>query len=199
VEVLVVGDTGHHRIAGRVLHELAGVAVGHPGGELLQGDVHEACGGARRMGHLAAAHLAHAGPLELDRVERAGHGEVVADDDGVAVLLGGPAPGPLAPDGVVAEHPEDGVRVVRQVVLGQEVDEEGAAHLVGQAGLGRVPRLVGFEVAAPAPRHQLVGEPLLAGIDVSGEEPLGHGLELVQESDVVHGCQDSALGLPTSR
>ena len=64
---------------------------------------------------------------------RPGDGEVVADGDRVPPLLGRPAPVPLAPRRRPRpKTPLDGAEVVRQVVLGQQVDEQGAAHLVAQ-------------------------------------------------------------------
>ena len=43
-----------HLVAGGVVEELAGVAVGDAGGQLLQGDVDEAVVRRLRLGHLAA-------------------------------------------------------------------------------------------------------------------------------------------------
>ena len=67
VEVLVGGDPRHHLVAGRVVEQLAGVAVGDAGRQLLERDVDEAVrptlGGS---GTTPAAHLVHAGPLERD-------------------------------------------------------------------------------------------------------------------------------------
>ena len=122
------------------------------------------------LGHDAGADLVHAGPLELAGIEQPGDHQVVADGDRVPALLGGPPAGPGAPGAVGAEHPVDGGEVVREVVLGQQVHEQGAAHGVGHRVLVGIPRLGRIEVATLAPRHDLVGEPLLAGREVAVEE-----------------------------
>src|SRR5437764_97211 len=86
------------------------------------------------------------------------------------VKSGMPAPGPHPP-GLVAEDPVDGLEVVGEVVLGEEVDVQRAAHGVGEGELVGVERLASDEVTAPAPRHQLVGHPVLA----AGQMPLQEG------------------------
>ena len=84
-----------------------------------------------------------------------------------------------------AEHPLDRAEVVREVVLGQQVDEQRAADRVGQRDVARRtrPRLAGLEVAAPAPRDDLVGEPLLGARQVAVEQPATDGLELGDAGD----------------
>ena len=103
VEVLVGRDAAHDRGAHRVIEQLPGVAVRDAGGELLERDVDDAVGDARRVGHDPERHLQHPGALELAQVDRTGHREVVADDDRVATFLGRPAAVPHAPHVVVAE------------------------------------------------------------------------------------------------
>jgi hypothetical protein len=86
---------------------------------------------------------------------------------------------------------------VRQVVLGEEVDEQRAAHGLVHRRLRLVPHLAGLEVPAEAPRHELVGEPLLGVAEVRSRRLLGDRAELLEQGDVsVHG---HAAILPTSR
>src|SRR5690606_34021828 len=121
------------------------------GGQLLHAHVDEAVVRAVGLGDLAAAHLGHAGPLQLDGVHGARDREVVAQHDRVAALLGGPAAAPLAPGGVTSEQGLDRAEVVRQVVLGQQVHEEARSDLGGEIDLVRVPLPAGLEVPAAAP------------------------------------------------
>jgi hypothetical protein len=77
---------------------------------------------------------------------------------------------------------------VREVVLGQQVDEQRAADGLVHRRLRLVPHLAGLEVPTQAPRHELVGEPLLGVAEVALEEGLGDRAELLEEGDVsVHG------------
>ena len=52
VEVLVGRHPLHDLVADRVVEQLAGVAVGDAGGQLLERDVDEAVGGGVGLGHL---------------------------------------------------------------------------------------------------------------------------------------------------
>ena len=52
-----------------------------------------------------------------------------------------------------------------------------------------IPRLTGREVPAEAPRHELVGEPLLGAGQVAIEQPGGHRLEFGEERIGTHGPQ----------
>ena len=196
VQVLVGGHAGHD-LAGVVVEHRAGVAVRDAGGELLQGDVDEPSTAVGTRRDEAAAHLVHAAPLERGEIERPGDGDVVADDDRVPHLLGRPPPGPLAPH-VVAEHAVDRLEVVGQVVLGEQVHEERAAHPEGQLGVGFVERLARLRGNGPLPRNQLVGEPGLGGTEVPLEEAPDCGYELLDQ--VVRDHRRShAVSLPTCR
>ncbi len=165
VEVLVGRHPRHHVVSRGVADDLAGVAMGDARRELLQGEVDEA--GLRTTGprRLAPGDLGHPGPLEAYGIDRAGDGQVVANHDGVTALLGCPPPGPHPPGLVGAEHPLNVAEVVREVVLGEQVHEQGARYGrtergTGEVGVALVPRISGHEVAAPAVGDQLVGEPL---------------------------------------
>ena len=68
-------------------------------GELLERDVDDAVGEARRIGHDAGGDLQHARTLELAEIDGAGHREVVADHDRVATFLGRPPLGSTGPTG----------------------------------------------------------------------------------------------------
>ena len=201
VEVLVGSDAGHDLVAHRIADELAGVAVRHPGGQFLERHVDERVDRRGGLGHDRPRHLRHPAPLQLHRVERPGHRQVVADHDRVALLLGCPAADPLAPH-PRTEHVVDRVEVVGQIVLGQEVDEEGVPHRAGYGELLRVPFLLGLEVTAPAPWHVQMGEPFLGGRDVAFHELLSRRHELMDEAKFVRGSgarRHIAISLPTRR
>ena len=208
VEVLVGGDATDDLVTGLadgmvtecVGDGLARVAMGDPRRQLLQRDVDETVDGRHRVGHLPAAHLAHAAVFDDARVQRSRHREVVAQHDAVAGLFGSPTVRPLTPDALTTEHAVDGLEVVRQVVLGEQVDEQRAAHGRRQCHIGFLPHLVLDEVATQAPRHQLVGIPRLAGVVVALRQPLGHGRQLMEQGALVDHCGGChAVSLPTGR
>ena len=128
MEVFVLGDPTHDGLAGFVVEQVAGVEVADAGGELLERHVGETFGEGWRLGHLTALHLRHAPAFELDRIDGSSGHEVAVDHEPVTALFGGPAAHPLTPGTVAAEHPLDVAEVVRQVVLGEHVDEQGAAN-----------------------------------------------------------------------
>ena len=181
VEVLVVGHPAHDGRAGRVVDVSPGVVVRDPGGQLLKSDVGETLQGIGRLGDLPALHLGHPRPLQADGIDRPRHGEIVVDHLPVAALLGRPAPHPMAPRAVAAEHALDVPEVVRQVVLRQDVDEQRTAGLGTEAGLRWVPLVVVGIVPAPAPGDQLVRMPLPGLTKVPLVEPLNAGLEFGQQ------------------
>ena len=127
VEVLVGCDARHHLVAGFVLEQVPGVAMRDARRQLLQRYVRERVDRGCGLRHLAATHLVHPRVLERHQIDRVRDRDVVADHDPVAHLLRGPAARPLAP-GFVREHPVDGLEIVRKVVLGEEIDDERAAH-----------------------------------------------------------------------
>ena len=109
----------------------------------------------------------------------------------MTTFFSGPTAHPGAPCAVLAEHPLDRSEVVRQVVLGEEIDQQCAAHFgpdlvtaeVGVVGRPLVPGLV----ISPTPiGDQIVGEPLLGGRQMALEECLRNGRELVQDLGFVH-------------
>ena len=138
---------------------------------------------------VALLELGHPAALEDDRVDVAGDRQVVAQDDRVATLLGGPPADPVDPRPVApAEHPVDEPVVRGQVVLGQEVDLEGRLGDAGQ------PRLVGrpgllVEVAPEPVRDVVVGEPLLGDLGVAVVEAARLGLELDEQGLLVVGAE----------
>ncbi len=73
---------------------------------------------------------------------------------------------------------------MREVVLGEQVDEQGAADGFVHGRLRLVPHLTGLEVLTETPRHELVGEPLLRVLEVALQERLGDGVQLLKEGDV---------------
>src|SRR6185503_4170313 len=94
--------------------------------------------------------------------------------DRVPTLFGRPPPRPLRPRALtaaVAQRRE----VVRQVVLGQEMDGERGPRVVGR------PLPVGGEVATEAPGDQLVREPLLGRRQMTLEELFDDGYERGRE------------------
>ena len=97
VQVLVGGDPDHDPVGDRVVRVAPGVAVRDPGRELLEGDVGEAAQRVGRVVVVALLELGHPAALERDRIDVAGDGQVVAQDDRVAALLRGPAADPVDP------------------------------------------------------------------------------------------------------
>ncbi|GAA1037023.1 hypothetical protein GCM10009557_49370 [Virgisporangium ochraceum] len=122
--VLVGGHAGQQLVADRVAADVAGVAVGDPGRQLLEADVADAAEHALVVGGEAAFHVGHAGALQGHRVDGAGGEQIVTDGDAVAALLRGPAVDPRAPGTVAAEADRDLVVVAGQVVLGEEVHDQ---------------------------------------------------------------------------
>ena len=119
-----------------------------PRRQLLQRRVDERVGHRAELGRLTGRDLAHAFALERDRVDRAGDGQVVADHDRVAALFRRPPPHPLAPRAVGAEAAERR-RVVREVVLGEEVHHQRDAGCGRDRRAGGVPLLAGDESRGP--------------------------------------------------
>jgi hypothetical protein len=68
VQVLVGGDAGEQPVADGVVAVAAGVAVGDPGGELLERDVGHHLEDVLVVAVVAVLHLRHAVALELHRV-----------------------------------------------------------------------------------------------------------------------------------
>jgi hypothetical protein len=103
VQVLVLGDPGEQPVCDRVVGDLAGVAVRPARRELLERHVRHRLKGSLVAEVVAGCHVVHPRPLEFDRIDAAGHSQVVAHGDAVAVLLGGPAPDPCASGALAAE------------------------------------------------------------------------------------------------
>ena len=137
MQVLIKGDPPHDGLAGGVVDVAPGVEVCDAGGQLLQRHVGKAFQQARRLGHLPALHLRHARPLQCYGVQSAGDRQVVVDDPAVPSLFRRPAANPFAPCALTAEQPLAVPEVVRQVLLGEHIHEEGAASLRGEVGFLR--------------------------------------------------------------
>jgi len=91
---------------------------------------------------------------------------------------------PLAPGVVPAEDLGDLVVVAGQVVLGQQVDDQGAASDIGQWRVVGTPLLAphpAVEVAPLAPWDEVVGEPLLGDPEVAVELSLDDLVQLTQQ------------------
>jgi len=123
---ITVGE-GTKRARKRIAEQRAGVAVRDARRQLLQGEVDEALM-QWWIGGLAARHLRHARTLQFDWVDRSGGHQVAVDRHRVPTFFGSPPAHPGAPGAVLAEHPLDRTEVVGQVVFGQQIDQEGAAH-----------------------------------------------------------------------
>jgi hypothetical protein len=184
VEVLVDGDPRRELLDQRILRERTRVAMRDPGRELLQARVHEP---VERVGERAAvvrvvppAHRLHPPALERDGVHAAGHGEVVAEHDGVAALLGRPPARPLAPRAVLAERIPEREVVVGEVVLREEVDLERGPRDGAELAVGLLPRLLDV-VATHLVGDVLVGEPFGRPGQMGLEAEPDDGLELLQE------------------
>ena len=112
----------------------------------------------------------------------------------MAALLGSPTPIPGAERSIEREHPLDVVEVVRQVVLGEQVDKQRTAHSRRQLNalertVARRPLVSAFEVTPAAIGDQFVREPLLGRREVAVEELPGHGLQLGDERLWCHARQ----------
>ena len=114
------------------------------------------------------------------RVDLAGDHQVVAQRDGVQVLLGGPAADPAAPLLVEDEAEHELPVVTGEVVLGDQQDLEGVGDGLGQRDLRRVPVAAAEEgeVLALVERHVVVGVPEVLGVDVAAQLLLHDRLEL---------------------
>ena len=174
VEVLVGRDARQHAVADGVTGVVAGVAVRDAGGELLEGDVRDRVEHRVPVVRLEAlAHVGHTELFELVRVHRARGEQVVAHHDAVPALLRGPAVHPGAPGAVTAEEGGDLVVVAGEVVLGEQVHDEGDPADLGDLRLPLLPGLAVLEeageVAAVAPRHVLVRHPVLGDLQMPVE------------------------------
>ncbi len=94
VEVLVGRDPDHDPVGHRVVRVAPGVAMRDPGRELLERHVGEPAQGRGRFVVVALLELGHPSALQQHRVDVARDREVVAEHDGVAAFLGGPAARP---------------------------------------------------------------------------------------------------------
>jgi hypothetical protein len=81
------------------------------------------------------------------------------------------------------------VEVVREVVLGEQVHHQRAAHRGRHLRVVGIERFVLFEVVTTAPRHQLVREPLLGGGEMAVEEARTGGFELREQDLAPHSAQ----------
>lgn len=75
---------------------------------------------------------------------------VLAERDGVQVLLGGPAAQPAAPFVLEDEVLDQFAVVTGQVVLGDQQHLEGFRHFLGQRDLRRIPVVATQEGEVPA-------------------------------------------------
>src|SRR4029453_18908376 len=125
-----------------------------------------AAAGASRV--VAARDLIHASALEHHRVEAARDGQVVAQHDRMAALLGRPPAGPFSPDAAPAEDLPERQVVIGQVVLGEQVHLERRARDDPERAVGLLPRLV-HVVAADLVGDVFVREPFGGGGQVSFE------------------------------
>ena len=159
--VLVGGHPGHHLAGYGVVGLEAGVAVADPGGELLGRRVGEDVDRIAELVAPAPVDSGHPFVLEETWVAVAGGEQVVADSDRMLSLLGGPQPRPFAERRVVGEVAGDLGVVVGEVVLGEQVEDQGGAYRAVQGGLRLVPGDVPV-VASLLPGNHLVGVPVVS-------------------------------------
>ncbi len=99
----------------------------------------------------------------------------------MAALLCGPAPHPFTPCTVLPEGRRERTGVVGEVVLGEQVDEDGAASPRRQPRSHRgVPRHARHDLSSSVPGHQLVREPLTSGGQMPVEQLGYYRLELAE-------------------
>ncbi|MBI3257002.1 MAG: nucleoside monophosphate kinase [Actinobacteria bacterium] len=193
MQVLVAGDPGHDLGSPSVGEHPTRVAVGDSSRQLLDRDVDEPVRRVVELRNLTGAHLMHAAPLESDGVDASGDQQVVTHDDGVTTLFCGPTLRPGAPRMIVTEGVPNGAEVMGQIVLGQQVDEQGTAHgLIHRGIVGRpvLPRLI---VTTLAPRNHLMRKPFLGIEDVALQQALGHGSQFEKQ------VRRHPFSLPTGR
>ena len=130
---------------------------------------------AVRIGTVAAHHMGNPDVFIGDRVEVAGDDQILAQRDGVQVLLSGPAAQPAAPLVGQDEVFDEFAVVAGEVVLGDEHHLEGSHHLPGQGHLRGVPVLPTQEgeVFTVVEGDVIVGVPLISGVQVS-RQVIGH-------------------------
>src|SRR4029079_18440218 len=97
VQVLVRGDPGEQLVCDWAPARLTGIPVRYAGGELLEADVGDALQQLLVARAVSRGHVNHPEPLQLDRIDSAGHHEIVAQRGSVPTLLGSPAANPVAP------------------------------------------------------------------------------------------------------
>ena len=180
----VVAGLGTRMIASPLQQQFAGVAVRDAGGQFLQGHIHKPIDGTVRLGHFATAHLRHPSIFERLGINGPRDGEVVPDGNGVTIFLRRPPVRPCTPDVFAAVHTIDRLEVVRQVVLGQQVDEEGAAHGIGEDEILRIPRIVSGEGSPQGIGHSFMRIPRFARGEMAFVQPLGCGGELAEQGKV---------------
>ena len=184
VQVLVERDARHDLVRHRVVRVPAGVLVRDTSGELLERRIGEALQHVHVV-VVAGHHVLHPATLERDRIDVPRDDEVIADDDRVPALFGGPAVDPVLPCAVAfGEDLVDEAVVRGQVVFGEQVHLEGRLRDAGEPRLVRRPGLL--VVVAPQPvRDVVVREPLLGNADVPVQEARDRRLDLGQERRVV--------------
>ena len=185
VQVLVERDAGEELLGDGILRGGTGVAVRHPGCELLEGDVGETAEKPGMDGGETRLHVGHARSLELDGIDRSRDEQVVADRRAVTALLRGPAAYPGAPGAIAAHVGRDLVVVAREVVLGEEIDDEARARRLAEPALLRGPFLAperSVEILCLAPRNVLVREPLLGRRQMAVELAFDDRLEVGEQS-----------------
>jgi hypothetical protein len=125
VRVLIGGHPHQALVGHRVIARAAGVAMGDPGGQFLEGGIGQQPQ-RRLVRHPPLLQGGHRSAFQGDGVDVAGDQQIVAEHDRVAALLGGgPSVRPGPPGPVTAEAGQQLVVVAGQVVLGEQVDLEG--------------------------------------------------------------------------
>ena len=158
--------------------------MAHPRRQLLSRRVDEEGGRVLVPGEVPRLHDRHAIVLEGSGIAVARRQQVAAERDCVLALLGGPEVRPLRERPARREAIGDLGVVVRQVVLGEEVEDESGADLGRHRRLRRIPRLVD-EAPALLPRDELMGVPVLTPLAVLVDECLDGGLDGVQQLELL--------------
>ncbi len=173
---------------------LAGIAVRNPGCQFLETDIEDGVGEALRE-IVALVVLAWAEApvdyleakfLQLDRVDRSGHHQVVAQRDAVPILLGGPTVDPLPPRAVHAHVHRDLAVIRRQVVLGDQVLHHRHLGDIRKLALVGVPILPAERVVVlpVRPRDVVVRVPGLVHAQVPVQVLLDDRFKFVQQLQV---------------
>ena len=81
MQILVVADSRHNRLADLIFDQFAGVAMGDTRGEFLHADVSDCLEQVERRGHLTTTHLLHSTAFKSNWVKCTRHCQIITNDN----------------------------------------------------------------------------------------------------------------------